>query len=424
MPEKNHQIDRLNRELHALTEVAKTITRVLDLSDLLNAILKGIIDELEPAEIGAIMLWDQAAGVFQPAAAFGYDPQILNGIALCAGESITGKVYNRGEVCLLSSPDQVADAMADMHPANRAVMKESLNSEELPRCCLAAPLTAGRQKYGVLVLEVMHGPGVFTDEDIPFIQTLADLIALAIDRARLEARAEAVNEARETERMRSELMATLSHELRLPLTAIKGYASALLLDEVEWSAEKQSEFVSLIEDECDHMGILLTEILDSSLTDVKQLTMDFQPVRLGDIARDLANEFQLRTTIHHLVVDFLPAFPLIEADPHWIKQVFRNLIDNAIKYSPEGGLVFIRGEVRPTDVVISIADQGIGISPENMIPLFEKYFRASAPTDFHIPGTGLGLPVARAIVEAHNGRIWAESEVGQGTTLYFSLPHR
>ena len=84
----------------------------------------------------------------------------------------------------------------------------------------------------------------------------------------------------------------------------------------------------------------------------------------------------------------------------------------------------IRGEERPKDVVISISDQGVGISQEDLIPLFERYFRVKASTGYHVPGTGLGLPVARTIIENHNGRIWAESKVGEGTTLYFSLPRR
>jgi signal transduction histidine kinase len=136
----------------------------------------------------------------------------------------------------------------------------------------------------------------------------------------------------------------------------------------------------------------------------------------------MADDIQRRTKIHHLVVDFPPDFPIIDADPRRITQVLRNILDNAIKYSPEGGLVMVRGEVRPNDVVISIADQGVGISPEDLIPLFEKYFRVKSATGYHVAGTGLGLPVARSIVEAHGGRIWAESKVGQGTTLYFSLP--
>jgi signal transduction histidine kinase len=208
----------------------------------------------------------------------------------------------------------------------------------------------------------------------------------------------------------------------MPLTAIKGYTTAMLMDEIKWDTEKRTELLNLIDAECDNMQVLLSDILDSALIDVNQLTIDPKPVRLHQIARDVTSEMQPRTESHHLVVDLSSDFPIVAADPHWIKQVFRNIIDNAIKYSPDGGLIVIWGEARDEDVVINIADQGIGISPGNLIPLFEKYFRVKPSNDYAVPGTGLGLPITRAIVEAHNGRIWAESKERQGTTLSFSLP--
>jgi signal transduction histidine kinase len=217
-------------------------------------------------------------------------------------------------------------------------------------------------------------------------------------------------------------MATFSHELRTPLAAIKGYATALLLDEVEWPEEKQREFLQLIESETDNLEGMIADILDSALIDVGQLEIDPQPVRLPLMAQEVAAEMQRHTATHRFLLDFPPDFPIVEVDPRRIRQVFRNICDNAIKYSPAGGLIVIRGEVRPNDVVISIADQGVGISPEDLIPLFDKYFRVKAPTGYHVPGTGLGLPVSRAVVEAHGGRIWARSEVGEGTVLYFSIP--
>lgn len=418
------ELERRTRELHALTEVAKTLTAPLDLPTLLGAVMDKLTDVLGPAELGALMLWDESAGIFRPEATFGYDLAVMRDMGLRAGESITGKVHDAGTASLFATPEQVAQAMADMRPANRAAMARALGSDVLPRGAVAAPLQVGDHRYGVLVLETLHGPAEFSASDLPLVQTLADLIALAIDRERLEAEAIAIRDAQQADRLRSEVMATLSHELRTPLGSIKGYATALLLDEVTWPDEKRDEFLRLIDEECDNLQAMISDILDSSLIDVGQLVIEQQPVRLPHLAREVADDMQRRTDGHRLIVDFPANFPIVDADPRRIRQVLRNIVDNAIKYSPDGGLIIIRGEVEhdAQRVVVSISDQGVGISPEDLIPLFEKYFRVKAPTGYHVPGTGLGLPVARAIVEAHGGRIWAESKVGQGTTLHFSLP--
>jgi K+-sensing histidine kinase KdpD len=419
---KDRASERLTNELAALTEVAKTLAVPDELPELLNSVMQTILNVLEQADIGAIMLWDQSAGLFRAAAAIGYDLDVLKEIGLRAGESITGKVYDEGRACLLGTPEEVSQAMADMRPFNRQVMARSIGSEVLPHSAIAAPISAGERKFGVLVLEALDYHKQFVEEDLSFVQTLADLVALAIDRERLEARADAVREGRRAEQMRSEIMATLSHELRMPLSAIKGYATALLLDEIPWSDAKREEFLHQIVGAADDMEGMVLDILDSALIEVEQLKLERQPLRLQNVAREIAMELQHRGKTHRLLVDFPPDFPVVDADPRWIKQVFRNILDNAVKYSPEGGLVVIKGEIRPADVVVTIADQGIGISPENLIPLFEKYFRVRSVSTLHVSGTGLGLPIARAIVEAHGGRIWAESKVGEGTSIGFSLP--
>jgi K+-sensing histidine kinase KdpD len=417
--------DCRQNELQVLAEVAKALTAPLSLPELLEAVMSKIDDTLETAEFGVVLLWDPSEGVFRPQSAYGKDLRdlgALRSMALREGESITGKVYAQGRARLISSPEEVSNDQADMQPENRAMMEQAFGSGVLPRSVVAAPLFAGGNRYGVLTLGTLMGPRSFSENDLSFVQTLADLIALAIDRARLEDEALSIQDAQKVDRLRAEVMATLSHELRTPLAAIKGYSTALLLEKVDWPDEKRNEFLGLIDEECENLQTMITDILDSSLIDVGQLSLQYQPVRLEHLALEIASEMQIRTDVHRLVVDFTPAFPIVDADPRRIKQVLRNILDNAIKYSPDGGLVMIRGEVRQSDVVVSIADQGVGISAEDLIPLFEKYFRVKSATGHHVPGTGLGLPVARAIVEAHKGRIWAQSKVGGGTTLYFSIP--
>jgi signal transduction histidine kinase len=419
---KDFDRERQADELGALTEIAKALVAPLAFPELLDSVMQTIGRVLEPADVGAIMLWDQPTGLFRPAAGFGYDLTILTEIGLRAGEAITGKVFDAGRPTLLATPEEVAQAMADLRPFNRDILRRAVGAAPTPSSSVAAPIAVAEQRFGVLILESLHPSVPFTPDNLPFVQSLADLLALAIDRERWMQRADAVREARRAERTRSEVLATLSHELRMPLSSIKGYATALLMDELSWSDAKRREFLQLIEVACNDMEVIVREILDSSLIDIDQVRLERQPVALPALAREVVEEVQHRSPRHRLMVDFPSRIPFVTADPHWMRQVLRNILDNAVKYSPDGGLIVVRGEARASDVVVSVADQGIGISSEDVIPLFERYFRADAATQLHIGGTGLGLPIARWLLEAQGGRIWVDSKVGEGTTVSFSLP--
>jgi signal transduction histidine kinase len=146
---------------------------------------------------------------------------------------------------------------------------------------------------------------------------------------------------------------------------------------------------------------------------------------LPRLAENVVNDMMRRTQKHRFLVDFeggTHGFPIVDADPRRVEQVLRNLVDNAIKYSPDGGLIVVRGEATEDEVIVSVADQGVGIAPEHLNRLFEKFFRVESGMGRHVVGSGLGLPIARTIVESHGGRIWAESQVNEGTTLHFTLP--
>ena len=184
----------------------------------------------------------------------------------------------------------------------------------------------------------------------------------------------------------------------------------------------RDEFLRTIEDEADHMTRLVEDILESAAIDAGLLRTTIEPILLPPIARRVIERISIQSKHHRFVQMFSNTFPVIEADPARIEQVLTNLIDNAVKYSPDGGLIVVRGERRASEVIISVVDQGIGIAPEHLNKLFERFYRASPEHRQHIIGTGLGLPISESIVRAHGGRIWAESVVGSGTTLSFTLP--
>jgi K+-sensing histidine kinase KdpD len=412
-------------ELKILSEVARALASHLELPELLNAVMERIFRGIDRVDFGLLFLWDPTEGSFRPRAAHGTvfnDAPAIEALSLQQNESIVGRVHDLDKAMLLTSLIDIGDWTADMQPDNRAAVIRAFGGDIPPSQVVAAPLKTGEHKYGVLILGSLQHSPTFSERDLDILTVMADLITLAIDRARLEEEASAALEAKLSGRLRAEALATLSHELRTPLAAIKGYSTALLLEDVEWPDDKRTEYLKLIDGECDDLETMITDILDSSLIDVGQMTLEYQPIRLEHLAHEVAEEMQSRTNDHRLVVDFPSAFPILDADTRRIKQVMRNVLDNSIKYSPDGGLIVIRGEARTDDVVVEISDQGVGLSPEDLIPLFDKYFRVKSPTGYHVSGTGLGLPVARAIVEAHGGRIWAESKVGEGTTLSFSIP--
>jgi K+-sensing histidine kinase KdpD len=418
----NLQTERLSRELRSCAVIVQTLASTTELPSLLNAVIEEISEALEPAQTSTVFLWDVSTGLMRPHAAFGYDLEIFKAVRLQEGESLPGKIYEKGKACLFDTPEKIASAMQDLRAQNRALWDRAVNAESLPVSVMGAPIIAGEHKFGVLLFESFKHSAVFTQQDLSFAQLVADLIALAVERTRLHDRIDSHRAELPAARLQFEVFEAISHELRMPLTAIKGYATALLLDEVEWSLAKRQEFLQLIEDECDDMEMLLSSLLNSALIDLNHFVLELQPLCLSKVAQEAAAEMKRRTDQHRMIVDFPHNFPLVQADVRWIKQAFLNLLDNAVKYSPEGGLIVIRGEARHADIVINISDQGIGISPEDMIPLFDKYVRAKSPPDTQIPGTGLGLPITRRIVEAHGGHIWAQSKIGEGTTLSFSLP--
>jgi signal transduction histidine kinase len=226
----------------------------------------------------------------------------------------------------------------------------------------------------------------------------------------------------EANRLKSELISTLAHELRTPLTSIKGYSTALLMEEATFDAEAQQEFLRIIDQECDVLQNLIHDLLESSIIDAGLLRLQLQPVRLPRLVETVTRDIAHRAPNHRILVDFPDDFPIVDADPDRLAQVLRNILDNAVKYSPEGGLVFVRSQVHEDEIVISVADQGTGLAPEHLNRLFEKFFRVDSGLGRRVVGSGLGLPIARTIVESHGGRIWAESQLGQGTTLFFTLP--
>ncbi len=410
------------RRLLTLFAIAKILATGHDLDEMLPGFLAGLIDTLEIADAGMLLLYDPLLGLLTAKGAQGYDLTILQQLRIAPGESICGQVFQTGQAEVYPDPGATAAARANMAPANRELLEAATIGPRQPRSAVAVPLTKGPSTVGVLVLENRHRRGSFSSADLPFLQAVADLIALCVEHVRLGEELSAAQSLSEANRLKAELLSMLAHEMRTPLTSIKGYSTALLMEEGAFGQETQREFLQIIDEECDVLQDLVHDLLESSIIDAGLLRLEPQPVRLPNMATAVVEDLANHSPRYRFLVDFPPGFPIVDADPSRIMQVLRNLLDNAVKYSPQGGLVVVRGEVRGDEVVVSVADQGVGIAPEDLNRLFEKFFRVKSGLGRHVVGSGLGLPISRTIVESHGGRIWAESRLGQGTTLFFTLP--
>ncbi|HTA51604.1 MAG TPA: ATP-binding protein, partial [Candidatus Acidoferrum sp.] len=231
-----------------------------------------------------------------------------------------------------------------------------------------------------------------------------------------------VSELRRLERIRHDFVANVSHEFKTPLTAIQGFAETLLSGALE-DPRNNRRFLEIIRDHATRLAALTDDLLKLARIEAGKLEVQFGPVQLIDVIdrcveTALINATRKRITLE---VDVPPHLPLVHGDASLLRDVVQNLLDNAIRYTPEGGRVRITADARPREAIVSVDDTGIGIPLTDQERIFERFYRVDPARSREAGGTGLGLSIAKHIVEAHGGRLWVESEVGHGSKFSFSL---
>jgi signal transduction histidine kinase len=233
-----------------------------------------------------------------------------------------------------------------------------------------------------------------------------------------------VTREKELDQMKSQLLATVSHELRTPLASIKGFATTLLRQDVDWDDASRREFLHIIDEESDRLSELIGNLLDMSRVEAGALRVVPETIDLLPIIHETAEEFQVLTRDHDFSIQVPLSLPRVYADPRRARQVLRNLLENAVKYSPNGGEISVAAYELPDRLRVCVSDQGLGIKPEDAERLFEQFFQVDSASTRRVGGSGLGLSICKAIVEAHGGSIWVESEPGKGSTFCFTLPFK
>ncbi len=225
---------------------------------------------------------------------------------------------------------------------------------------------------------------------------------------------------REAEEIKSVFVSVVSHELKTPVALIKGYVGTLRREDVSWSSDIVQDSLEVIEEETDRLTELIENLLDASRLQAGSFSLNLAEIKIDQMAAEMVERFQTQTEKHHILVQFPDDFPTIVGDKTRLEQVFYNLLSNAIKYSPEGGDIRISGQIRAEQIIICIQDQGTGVSQEDFPHIFDRFYRADEAAK-KTQGAGLGLYLSRAIIEAHQGRIWIEPRQESGARICFSL---
>ncbi|MCC6804172.1 MAG: GAF domain-containing protein [Anaerolineae bacterium] len=293
---------------------------------------------------------------------------------------------------------------------------------------ITLPMLSGGMVNAIIVLETNMEPRLKL-ADMPFLQRLAEHASIAIANAQLYAELARANQSK------SEFVSFVAHELKNPLTSIRGYADVLLGVAGGAMSDQQKTFLSTIRSNADRMNTLVSDLNDVTKLQTDNLRMEFAAVSFADALADTLPPLQkqIDDKAQRLEIDMPDNLPLIHADQSRLIQALTNLISNANKYTPPEGVIRIAAQVvahaggssrhaHELGLQVSVTDTGIGMDEEDLMRLFTPYFRSENPLTREQPGTGLGLTITRGIVERHNGEIRVESEPGVGTTFTFTIP--
>jgi signal transduction histidine kinase len=308
---------------------------------------------------------------------------------------------------------------------------------------IVVPIAIKDTVSGFLVVGNNSPFSKITEGDVDIVFILGSQIAVAIENAslyeeiwrshqslerRVEQRtrelAQANEELKRLNKMKSEFVSAVSHELRTPLTSIKGYAALLMSGKLGEVAQTVKERLEKINKQSDKLTNFINDLLDISRIESGRVEMKFLPLDLNEVAQVIADllQPQLKEKAILLKYEIPQSVGLVNADRAQLERVFINLLNNAIKFTPQAGQITLRANKEKNFVQVEVADTGIGISDEDQARIFEEFYRAANPINEEVKGTGLGLSLVKQIIQAHQGKIWVTSQLGKGSTFHFTLP--
>jgi K+-sensing histidine kinase KdpD len=394
-------------QIELINEVSHRLSSMLHLEELLRVAAEAIQKSFRYFDVTVFLFNDTKTQLVLEAHSGSYSDFLPHGYRQNVREGIVGWVASKNERILCN------DVMQD--PRYIAHAYHNTRSE------LALPIRVEGDVAGVLNVEdrKLHA---FDETDAMVLETLCDQLGSALKNARVYEEIQHTNlKLIELDKMKSEFLGIVSHDFRSPLSSIILAGKALLKNEEVRRVKRIKDYLQIIVDQANRLNQLAEETLSITKMESGKLTYHLKIVNLDRLIQDAISMVRISSR-HSVTYEVHPDVQFIKADQSKLRQVIQNLISNAVKYSPRGGKVLITvGERAPDEVLCAISDEGIGIPAEKLDKLFRKFSRVDTEQGTQIKGAGLGLWICKAVVEAHGGTIWVESEMGKGTTVKFTV---
>jgi two-component system, OmpR family, sensor histidine kinase KdpD len=432
--ERAEQASRRERETRLLYDLVRVTNREAEPERQLQAIAQAVVEVLYPWGVHdcAILQPDNAGALLVQASAYQPARQIERS---SDEQAIAAWVLTHGRAMGLYDDDALAPSTSARF-VQRVVVWSTAAGRVVPRSLRLIPLKTGQKVVGVLRLRVLDDAGRFPQEELleaererpgaptTFFWTFLDQVTALMERARLQQDNLRIAVLQRTDALRAALLSSVSHDLRTPLTSIKAAASSLLQEDVHWDEATRRSFARSIEREADRLNHLVGNLLDMSRIEEGALKPEREEYSLVSLIHDVLDRLAPLLEGREVRISLPDDLLLVDVDYLQIDQVLTNLIENAVRYTPAGSPIEVSAKIEGEHVVLRVADRGPGIPSADLERVFDKFYRVlhgQHPVDYPM-GSGLGLAVCKGLVEAHGGRIWAESRDGGGLVMSVALP--
>ena len=409
-------------ELTTLLDLSMAFAQATDLDGLLKTVLARSIALYEAADAGALFLYNPDEDCLTARASIGYETEPLSRVRLKPGEAIIGKVFQRGQALLCANPEEIASNVANLRKENQAYFVGARSGVRQARSAMCAPLIAKDSVLGALILVNLRRQGAFSAADLRFLQAVAHQIAIVLENAHLWSEVSRAQALAEANRFKDEFLASISHQLLTPITSIRAAADLLTAPPAKESKTADS-LISSIARNTQRLQGLVQELLDLARLQRGEATLSREPWDLKTIVRESAAAIEPLAGGKEQALEVeTPSSPCpVLADRGRLEQALMNLLSNSCKFTPRHGHIKATLQDEGQEYLVSVADDGPGIPLAEQSQIFERFYSNS-----HAPGektgAGLGLAIAKTVVELHGGRIWVKSQGGRGSTFFFTLP--